>query len=142
MLRKRHANYRMFGGFFDNEEFVFVPSPTPLGIWRWHQVEMCVWNAPNWFSFRISLNNLVDYQPLYSLFVRTLQVRDVSIDDCLNYLERIKETKLYAENEEENEENEEENEEDDAQVYLLYHKLDELIAENDSNAAKDKIRYA
>jgi hypothetical protein len=80
----------------------------------------------------MSLNNLVDYQPLYGLFVRTLQVRDVSIENCLEYLEHIKETESYAENEEE-----------DMPVYLLYHKLDELVgAEKDSNAVKDKIRYA
>lgn len=109
----------------------------------------CVWNAPKWFEYDIPLNNINEYQDFYSLFFRILQVKDVGIKHCLEYLSSIRASansdgEEDLETEEDSEEDEDlPSEKDYTNIPLIYSQLSILIqSEHDTSAAKDTIRYA
>jgi len=72
------------------------------------------------------LNNLTEYRALFGLFVNTLAMLDVTVEDCLVYLDHI---------------GTEENVEEYNKIVLLYSKLEELAHDiEDTAATKETIR--
>lgn len=103
----------------------------------------CVWKAPEWFKFRTSLNNIQEYEPSHSLFTRTLQVEDINIRHCLDYLLGIR---IHGDSGSEEDPEKQEDfpkKKDYTNIPLLYSQLSMLIqSEKDAIGAKETIRYA
>lgn len=76
------------------------------------------------------LNNLAEYRLLFGLFVNTMGMLNVTINDCLTYLHYIGTQGDHISNKEEYK-----------KIVLLYSKLEELLQKDkDAEAAKGNIR--
>jgi hypothetical protein len=71
-----------------------------------------------------------EYQPLFGLLVNTLELKDAGLDDYLDYLKHIKDTKIYLGSKEE-----------ESKISLIYKALNELAVQDRTKAAKAKIGY-
>ncbi|KAF2188895.1 hypothetical protein K469DRAFT_748131 [Zopfia rhizophila CBS 207.26] len=78
------------------QDVVFVPSPETLSTPSWTRLESCVWSGPAWFTFKVRLNAVKEYQSLYPLFNLGLKVADADLEDFLAYLAHIKDSQLFA----------------------------------------------
>jgi hypothetical protein len=81
------SSHRIFSRTF--KDWIFIPSSgsTPM---RWTDSSNCVWNAPEWFTFKDCLSRFEEYRPLLPLFTDTLSIKDASWNDFALYLNRIK----------------------------------------------------
>lgn len=77
------------------EDMTFIPATRSSTQSSWVTLDSCVWDAPQWFSFKHRLGALEGYQRLSSLFVATLGVADAEYFDYLDYLKQIKASKSY-----------------------------------------------
>ncbi|KAF1816496.1 hypothetical protein P152DRAFT_428616 [Eremomyces bilateralis CBS 781.70] len=110
---------------FGGGDKVFIPSGMPDGRPCWTTLETCVWDAPDWFSFKNRLEAIDGYQTLHILFGLTLGVESASVDDFLANLGHIKEATGNMPEEE-------------SKIPLLYQELSKESKEADT--AKDAIR--
>ena len=116
---------------FGKEELLYIPESKSSDIWQWEYLCSCIWKAPDWFFAYTALDTLDDYKQLYGLFVNSLQVCNLAIQDCISMLEDIRD-KCYGSYEEQ-----------ETNTYRLYTELNKLVeAEEDRDAAKDQIRCA
>lgn len=92
-------------------------------------MELCIWNAPEWFEHLHCLQFMKEYRMLQTLFVNTLELSDATLDGFLEYLKDIRVERLYDTNERETE------------FALLYDKLDELTEEGKIIEETEIVRY-
>jgi hypothetical protein len=71
-----------------------------------------------------------EYQLLFGLLVNTLELKDASLDDYLDYLEHIKDTEIYISSKEE-----------ESKISSIYKALNELAVKDRTNAVNTKIGY-
>lgn len=115
---------------FEKENLIYTPSHDEPNRWEWIGREQAVWSGPVWFTMYQPLNNLPEYKVLVGLFVNTLEMSDVSINDCLEYLVHIGSQGDHLTCKE------------DEKIILLYSKLVELWREgSDTEGAKENIKY-
>jgi hypothetical protein len=98
----------------------------PPPAWEWINIDLVLWEAPEWFTYCQALKSLSEYTKLQSFFVNTLQLSNVDLDDCLLYLSDIQD---------------EGNEQDCGKVTLIYGLIKELSeAHGDADVAHKRIK--
>ncbi|KAF2808268.1 uncharacterized protein BDZ99DRAFT_50741 [Mytilinidion resinicola] len=71
---------------------VLIPPVDSESHGSWNSLDSCVWDGPEWFTFKHRLGAITQYQDLYSLFRNTLRVSNAGCDDFLAYLQDIKDS--------------------------------------------------
>lgn len=91
---------------------VCIPPRPPSGSCTWTSTQLCLWSAPEWFTYRECLSAFAEYSSLFSLFKITLNIEDAASDDFLAYLNHIQDSKSHLTSKEE-----------EQKIGLLYEKL-------------------
>ncbi|KAF2499755.1 hypothetical protein BU16DRAFT_504059 [Lophium mytilinum] len=113
---------------FNEDAYVFLPSESSNETPSWRFAEDCVWDGPQWFTYKASLTSTEQYRQLYSLFQVTLGVRDANCDDFMACLESFKNSETDMSSDEE------------AKVVLLYQQLYKVAIDSNELGVNEKIR--
>ncbi|KAF2810106.1 uncharacterized protein BDZ99DRAFT_442610 [Mytilinidion resinicola] len=74
---------------FSEDAYVFLPSANSDAPPSWRFIEDCVWDGPEWFTYKARLQTSKQYRRLYSLFRLTLGVKHADYNDYLAFLQTI-----------------------------------------------------
>jgi hypothetical protein len=118
----------IFRNVFEGD-FVLIPQVDSESHWSWNSLDSCVWDGPEWFTFKHRLGAITQYQDLYSLFRNTLRVSNAGCDDFLAYLQDIKDSETNITSRVE------------AKIGHLYEQLNEVTKAAWILSPKEKIKY-
>jgi hypothetical protein len=109
---------------------VLVKSGDEEVRWIWTRVEDCVWAGPDWFTYYNRLEPMSEYAPLQSLFKHALGIKDVTLNQYLQYLESIRTKSLNGAIEQTEE----------VKICLLYDRINDLTGRETDSEQTEMVR--
>ena len=89
-----------------------------------------MWEAPNWYSYYPRLQSINEYRQLFGLIVTALGLMDGTTTNYLDYLQHIRDSKDYLNNQKE-----------EAKIPLIYGQLNILAGGDTKTTVKEEIWY-